>query len=157
MQKKSTLTKKEISILIGLLLKLRWPVPYPIFIALCKSVPLIAIDLAVMPDPHHLLLTYRKDEFYDNWHIPGMVLRFNDRVLNRLKRVAKDELDIRISKIRFIGYYEYRDVRTRGIGLLFIARPIGMPCSGEYFHINRLPKKFLYSQMSGIKLLRNLG
>lgn len=154
MQKKPVITQKEINTLVRLLPKLCWPLPYPVFVALCKSIPLVSIDLAIMPDPKHLLLTYRKDEFYDNWHIPGMILYHNESVITKLKRVAMNELDIGINNIRFVGYSEYWDVRHNGIGLLFVAQPIGVPRDGEYFYINRLPKKFLCSQEPEIKLLR---
>ena len=156
MRKKLILTSKEINTLVRLLPKLRWPLPYPVFVALCKSVPLISIDLAIMPDSKHLLLTYRKDEFYDNWHIPGMILRQNEPVHAKLKRVAMGELGIGTSNMRFAGYSEYWDVRHYGIGLLFVAQPVGTPRDGEYFYINRLPKKFLCSQAPEIKLLREL-
>lgn len=153
--KKQTITGKEIDALVRILPKLRWPLPYPVFTALCKSIPLISVDLAVMPDSKRVLLTYRKDEFYDNWHIPGMILRHNEPVSDKLKNVAKKELGIRIKNVRFAGYTEYWDVRHYGIGLLFVAQPVGKSSDGEYFNLNKLPKKFLISQIPQIKLLRN--
>ena len=157
MQDDLCLTKKEIATLVKILPKLKWPLPYSVFVALGKSVPLIAIDLAVMPDPKHILLTYRKDEFYDNWHIPGMILRHKESVFDRLRNVARDELCIRIKNIKFVGFFEYHEVRNHAIGLLFVARPIGIPCDGQYFDTKRPPKNFLSSQLPAIKLLRNFS
>ncbi|MDE2001605.1 MAG: hypothetical protein KGI60_03535 [Patescibacteria group bacterium] len=157
MKNKALLTKKEIDTLVLLLPKLRWPLPYPVFIALCKSVPVIPINLAIMPDSNHILLTYRKDQFYDNWHIPGMILRYGEKIRNRLRLVAKDELGMRIKNIRFVGYSEYRDAREHGIGLLFMAQAIGSPSDGRYFPLDGLPEGFLSEQMKDINLLRNFS
>ncbi len=148
------LTEGEISLLARLLSRVRWPLPYPVFVAMCKAVPMIAIDLAVIKDDRNILLTYRKDEFYDNWHIPGMILRNNDNVISRLKLVAKEELGIKIAKINFVGYYEYRDIREYGISLLFSARPASLPIDGKYFNIDKLPRKFLKTQIPEIRLLK---
>ena len=91
---------------------------------------MIAIDLAVIKDDRNILLTYRKDEFYDNG-ISRMILRNNDNVISRLKLVAKEELGIKIAKINFVGYYEYRDIREYGISLLFSVRPASLPIDGN--------------------------
>ena len=151
---KNKLTDKEIKDLVRLLKKVRLPAPYPVFIALGKSVPLIAVDLALMPDKNHILLTYRKDEFYDNWHIPGSILRSYEPVENALKRVARTELGITILKKKFATYFSYLDNREYGIALLFVVKSKSKPKDGKYFPLNKLPKNFLKVQNPEIEYLR---
>jgi len=155
---KNKLTSQEISQLVRLLKKVRLPAPYPVFIALCKSVPLIAVDIALMPDKNHILLTYRKDEFYDSWHLPGVILRTGEPVENALKRAAKNELGISISnaKKKFAHYFSYKDKREYGIALLFAVSSKAKPKDGKYFPLNRLPEKFLEVQQPEIDFLKKL-
>ena len=157
MLNKNKLTSKEIKQLVKLLKKVKLPAPYPVFIALCKSVPLIAVDLAVMPDKNHLLLTYRKDEFYDGWHLPGSILRSFESVENALKRVARGELGVKVSKPKFVTYFSYFDSREYGIALLFAAKPKSKPTDGKYFLLNHPPKDFLSVQNPEIKYLKKLS
>ena len=157
MAKKSSLTKKEIVALTQLLPRLQWPLPYSIFLALCKSVPIVAVYGAIMPDSKHIFLTYRKDEFFDHWCIPGAVLYYNEKISATLTRVIKNKLNIKLKNINFVGYYESRDKREHGVRFLFTGKPIdGVPHNGKYFHINRLPKNFLPAHMPGITMLRKL-
>lgn len=150
------LTSKEIKVLVKLLEKVRLPAPYPVFIALCKSVPLIAVDLAVMPDKNHILLTYRKDEFYDGWHLPGSILRSLESVENAFRRVARSELCVKVSRPKFTTYFSYFDNREYGIALLFVAKPKSKPAAGKYFNLDKLPKNFLKVQNQEIDFLKKL-
>ncbi|HEY4499716.1 MAG TPA: NUDIX domain-containing protein [Candidatus Paceibacterota bacterium] len=152
---KNKLTGAEIKTLVRLLKKVKLPAPYPVFIALCKSVPLIAIDLAVMPDDQHVLLTHRKDEFYDGWHIPGSILRYGEKVEDAFKRVARQELNISISNPSFNYYFVYHGKREFGIALLFTAKPKTKIKIGEYFLLSQMPKNFLEVQIPEINYLKN--
>jgi len=156
MTSKSSLTKKEKAILIRLLPKLRWPLPYPVFLALCESVPMIVVYCAAMPDPKHLALVHRNDDPLDRWCIPGGVLYHKEKVATALARVAKNKLGVRLQKVRFVGYYESRDEREHGIRLIFAGKPIGALHRGKMFNINRLPKKFLHDHMPGMRMIRQL-
>lgn len=152
--KQQSLTRGEIKQLVRLLGKLRWPVPYPVFLAICKSIPIIAIDLALMPDSKHVLLTYRDDDFYKGWHIPGSVLRYDDSIAKAHQRVASSELGVSISNVHFVTYFYLRDHREEGIALLFVAKPKSKPKDGKYFPLTKMPKGFLKAQQPEINYLR---
>jgi len=155
---KNKLTREEIKDLIRLLKKVKIPAPYPVFVALCKSVPLIAIDLAIMPDKNSVLLTYRKDDFYDGWHLPGTILRYGESVEMAYKRVAREELGISILNPKFVSWFDiFFDPRDKGVALLFMVKPKIKPGIGEYFSLRRMPKKFLRSQWPEIKYLKKLS
>lgn len=153
---KNKLTDKEIKDLVRLLKKVRLPAPYPVFLALCKSVPMVAVDLAVMPDSRQILLTYRKDDFYDNWHIPGSILRYDEAPEKAVKRVSIKELGIKISNLEFVNFFCESDQRGYEVILLFRAKPVGNPSKGKYFYLDNLPKKFLKIQQPEIKFLSSI-
>ncbi len=153
---KNKLTLKETENLVRLLKKVKLPAPYPVFIALSKSVPFIAVDLAVMSDKNHILLTYRKDEFYDGWHIPGSILRYGELAKNAYERVMKKELGMKILKPKFIDYFDILfDSRDKGIALLFVIKPKTKPKVGKYFSLKNLPENFLKCQRLETRYLKN--
>ncbi len=151
------LSAKEEKDLVKLLKKVRLPAPLPVFRALCQSVPMVAIDLAVMPDDQRLLLTYRKDEFYDAWHIPGSILCSGESPADALKRISRQELKLKITSPRFVNYFSINGSRGQEIILLFVARPIEKPRIGDYFKFSRLPKRFLKEQSPETNFLKKLS
>lgn len=152
-----TLNEKETKILIRLLKKVKLPAPYPVFVALCKSVPMIAVNLAVMPDNRRLLLTYREDEFYKGWHIPGSILRYRESLADVFKRIGRQELKMKIKSIRFVNYFIEHSRRGHELILLFVARPVGAPRVGKYFPLNSSSGGLLKEQVPEVKHLVRLA
>ncbi|MDP3999594.1 MAG: NUDIX domain-containing protein [bacterium] len=153
---RQTLNKQETQNLVKLLKKVRLPAPYPVFIALCKSVPMVAVNLAVMPDNRRLLLTYRNDEFYKGWHIPGSILRYKENPLDVLKRVSRQELKMKIKSPRFVNYFIENSSRGHELILLFVVRPAGALKKGKYFSLNHPPKDLLKEQVQEVRRLARL-
>lgn len=151
------LTSGEIRDVVRILKKVKLPAPYPVFVALCKSVPMVAVNLAVMPDKNHVLLTYRKDEFYDSWHIPGSILRYKESPKDAIERVCRKEISVKIKKLRFVGYFNDHDVRGHELVLLYAAHPINTPREGEYFKFGKLPKKIIKEQKQELECLKKLN
>ncbi len=150
------LSEQEIATLVSLLAKVKLPAPYEAFKAISKSVPLVAVDIAYMPDEDHILLTYRKDEFYDNWHIPGSMLLTGEHPEKALVRVAKNELGVEIGEFQFINYAHELYPRGHSIILLFKVPAIQKPADGQYFRLDELPEKFLEEQHGEIEFLKSL-
>lgn len=148
-----TLNEKETKILIRLLKKVKLPAPYPVFRALCKSVPMVAVNVAVMPDNRRLLLTYREDEFYKGWHIPGSILRYRESLADVFERIGRQELKMKIRRPRFINYFIERSARGHELVLLFAVRTAGAPKVGRYFSLKRPPKDLLREQTPEIRCL----
>ena len=149
------LTALEIKDLVRLLKKVRLPAPYPVFMALCKSVPMVAVNLAVMPDNNHVLLTYRKDEVYDNWHIPGSILRYKELPTDAINRVCRKELSLKIGKVRLAGCLNEYDRRGHEIVLLYVVRPLRKPKIGKYFVLDKIPKNLIKEQEQEVEYLKN--
>src|SRR3989344_6415818 len=159
MKKNNKLTKVETEELVKLLKKVRLPAPYSVFVALCKSVPVIAVDIALMKDKNNIFLTYRSDKFYKGWHVPGSILTYQEKPIQALYRMAKKELGLEpkdLLGVKFQTYFAYKDVRESGISLFFTASSKVKPKDGKYFPLNNPPKDFLKVQNQEINYLKKL-
>ncbi len=66
--------------------------PEDIFLFVSRITPLVNVDL-IKNDQHHTLLTWRDDGYYSpGWHVPGGIIRFKEKITDRLKAVAMNEL-----------------------------------------------------------------
>ena len=99
--------------------------PEEVFRLVSELTPLVNVDLLIKDSSGRTLLTWRDDEFYGpGWHIPGGILRFKERALDRLAKVAELELGAQISSnlvpllITEI-MHPSRDVRGHFISLLY--------------------------------------
>jgi ADP-ribose pyrophosphatase YjhB (NUDIX family) len=64
-----------------------------VFLLVSRLTPLVGVDLLVQDDAGRLLLTWRHDAtFGPGWHIPGGIIRYKERSLDRLHAVARMEL-----------------------------------------------------------------
>tara|TARA_Y100000310_G_C20536790_1_gene741259 strand:- start:396 stop:911 length:516 start_codon:yes stop_codon:yes gene_type:complete len=67
--------------------------PEELFYFISRSTPVINVDLLVQDLQGRTLLAWRNDRFAgEGWHIPGGILRFKDRILDRVQKVAILEL-----------------------------------------------------------------
>jgi ADP-ribose pyrophosphatase YjhB (NUDIX family) len=66
--------------------------PRPVFDLVSRLTPLVNVDVLVRNDKGETLLTWRSDEFYRGWHIPGGVIRFKEQMADRIAEVARIEL-----------------------------------------------------------------
>jgi ADP-ribose pyrophosphatase YjhB (NUDIX family) len=83
------------------------------------------------------------------WHIPGGTVRFGEPLIDAVRRVARQELDLRVTAGRLLGYIEYPSHLARGldwpVGMAFMAQlatspaaaPLGKPVAAGWFA--RLP------------------
>lgn len=67
--------------------------PQPVFDFASSIVPMINVDLLVRNNKGEILLSWRKDKFSGNvWHIPGGIIRFQEKIEHRIHMVAINEL-----------------------------------------------------------------
>ena len=90
-----------------------------------RSVPFSSVDLMVFKD-NKIILTKRRIPPYRNyWHLPGSIVKKGERVIETVRRSAKEELGISIDSISFINYYD-SVFRTRHyVSHLFITEYAG--------------------------------
>tara|TARA_Y100000590_G_scaffold327041_1_gene371243 strand:- start:1047 stop:1475 length:429 start_codon:yes stop_codon:yes gene_type:complete len=64
------------------------------------------VDLLIF-DGDNILLTKRTIKpFKGYWHLPGTIIRRNEKIQNAVKRAAKEELGIQVSITKELGIYE---------------------------------------------------
>lgn len=97
-----------------------------LYLAISQLTPSVNVDLIIKsPDLKSTLLTWRHDEFYGpGWHVPGGVIRFKEKMLDRVHKVADGELGCKVKvNSEPIGYHEMfnhtRDVRGHFVCFVF--------------------------------------
>lgn len=145
----------------------RLGLPLEIFCFVSRLTPLVNVDLLVRAEesgrPGSFLLTWRDDEFYRGWHVPGGIIRFKESWHTRLEAVAVTELGSHIEpNPALLGVFELmtptRDIRGHFISLLFECRlsasldpalecrDPAAPRSGEWSWFVRTPSNLLAQQ-----------
>jgi ADP-ribose pyrophosphatase YjhB (NUDIX family) len=132
------------------------PFTYAEFKKIYSKVPRLSVDV-IVAGPNGIALSLRSIPPYRNkWHVPGSTMLYGESVAETAKRVARNELNVRIhAKPQFLGYIEYNEERQRGFGrsvsLVFLARlksgtpaPDGDAANVAFF--SRLPKNIIREQ-----------
>lgn len=134
-----------------------------LYLAISQLTPSINVDLVVKSDNRtKTLLAWRDDRYYGpGWHVPGGVVRFKEKLLDRVHKVAKKELR---SELNFvdgpIGFHEMfnntRDVRGHFISFVYevkLATPLAedqiagaLPRNGQCQWFDECPKNLIANQ-----------
>ena len=134
--------------------------PIDIFYFVSQLTPLINVDLLIKNKQGQVLLTWRDDRFYGPaWHIPGGIIRFKERIEDRIELVAQIELGASVNfssqpiNVRGLINSE-RDVRGHFISLLYLcelksdpadekAYKVGEPKQGQWAWHDKAPGNLL--------------
>lgn len=74
--------------------------PDPVFYMVGRLTPYVNVDLLIRHPLHGVLLTWRDDIYSGRgWHIPGGIIRFRERMADRVKEVARLELGVSLKAI----------------------------------------------------------
>lgn len=116
-----------------------------VFDVLVKLVPFVACEMVVMNHRREILLTYRRDEFWQGWHFPGGLMRYNDTFEKRLKETVKRELGAGLKSHRFLFPINYRypknNPRGHAVSLVFLCQLKDKPKDGKFFA--KMPKDII--------------
>lgn len=98
--------------------------PEEVFLFISKMTPLVNVDLLIKNDKGQTLLSWRNDSLHPpSWHVPGGIIRFKERIEQRVKKVALSEIGVDIEFERDPVAVEQmiikRDVRGHFISFLF--------------------------------------
>jgi colanic acid biosynthesis protein WcaH len=100
--------------------------PPDAFYFISQLTPLINVDLLIKNKSGQTLLTWRDDRFYGPaWHIPGGIIRFKEKIEDRIEKVAQLELGGAVNFspdpicIRGLINQE-RDIRGHFISMLYL-------------------------------------
>lgn len=138
------LNDKEIKKLSELLLKIDNPkdgLPQNVFNSLINIIPFISCEL-IIRTKEGILLTWRNDEYWQGWHIPGGLMRFRDSFDRRIKEVAKIELGVKVKKYKFLFPINYVNCsRGHAVSLVFLCEIDSLPKDGKFF--KKMPKNII--------------
>lgn len=72
--------------------------PDEVFYYISQTTALVNVDLLIKDERGRTLLTWRNDRFCgQGWHIPGGIIRFRERLEERLQKVALSEIGCEVS------------------------------------------------------------
>lgn len=134
--------------------------PIDVFYFVSQLTPLINVDLLIKNKKGRVLLTWRDDRFYGPaWHIPGGIIRFKEKIEDRIEKVAQLELGASVrfapEPIHIRGLINSeRDIRGHFISMLYLceltselpmemAYKAGDPKPGEWAWHDQAPKDLL--------------
>lgn len=67
--------------------------PEEIFYFITRNTPMVNVDLLIKDDINRTLLSWRNDIPYgQGWHIPGGIVRFKEKLEERIQETAKKEI-----------------------------------------------------------------
>ena len=71
-----------------------------------KNFVFSCIDVIIIKN-HSVLLTKRtQNPHKGSWHLPGNIIRKNETMSQAVKRAAKNELNLNVKIIKYVGVYE---------------------------------------------------
>ena len=69
--------------------------------------PFSSVDTIIYFNDNKILLTKRTIQPYSGyWHLPGSIILKKEKMVDVVKRSAREELGIQLSNIEFLGNYE---------------------------------------------------
>jgi ADP-ribose pyrophosphatase YjhB (NUDIX family) len=98
--------------------------PHNIFLFISRITPLVNVDLLIKDEKGRVLLAWRDDKLQPpGWHIPGGIVRFKEKLEERIQLVAETEIGmpVKFDPIPLAMTQIISDKNTRGhfISLLY--------------------------------------
>ena len=106
-----------------------------------SKVPRLTVEVLITSEERGVLLALRDvDPCRGMWNLPGGTVRFGERLVQAVRRVAADELGIAVRVGPLLGYIEYPSHYQNGldspVGLVFRAEPLDDAQShGQWFTV----------------------
>lgn len=114
--------------------------PEDVFRLVSRLTPMVNVDLLIKDKAGRTLLTWRDDGCWrPGWHVPGGIIRYKERVRERLERTARTELGTGLKPDpEFVAQKEFLipDRKTRGhfISLVYRCELAGEPDPARKFN-----------------------
>lgn len=89
--------KKNIDILESCIQNPTKGLPEEVFLFASRITPMINVDLLIKNEQNQPLLTWRDDGYYSaGWHVPGGIIRYKEKIVDRVLAVARNELGAKV-------------------------------------------------------------
>ena len=100
-----------------------------------KKVPRVTVDLIVKDKRGVLLVKRSITPWKGKWHFPGGTVFYKEKLLDAVKRKAKEETGLKIKIKKFLGVLEFMGRRRPGyshiVDLVFLVEPISGRLKGD--------------------------
>jgi len=71
--------------------------PEDVFLLISRLTPMINVDLLIKDEKGRVLLSWRDDRYCGKgWHIPGGIIRFKEKAIERIEKVALNEIGTKV-------------------------------------------------------------
>ena len=122
--------------------------------------PQINVELLIRYEDKKTLYIWRDDEFGNKgWHLPGGIIRPNETIINRVKKVLENETKIRLSDVIIHGPISFSEVihKKPGIRSHFnsLVYLIEIKKENNYSSYSRIDKEVLITNKIPNKLIKN--
>jgi len=103
--------------------------PKEVWLAINKLVPRPVIELIVTRNEgREFLLVYRRDEWWDGWHVPGGYMLNNETIEDAANRMSRKDLGIGVAGLKVIGVFPQLKHPYYGgspLSIIIVCGPIG--------------------------------
>ncbi|MBI2545213.1 MAG: NUDIX hydrolase [Candidatus Aenigmarchaeota archaeon] len=95
----------------------------------------VTVDLVIKDERGVLLI--KRDIYPDigTWHLPGGTVHYKEKILDAVKRKAKEETGLQVKIEKFLGVCEHMKWRSPGyshiIDLVFLCKPLKGKLKGD--------------------------
>ena len=92
------------------------PLPKDEFDRIFSKVPRLTVEVLITSETQGVLLALRDvDPCRGTWNLPGGTVRFGERLVEAVRRVAADELGVSVRVGPLVGYIEYPSHYENGL------------------------------------------
>ena len=104
-------------------------------------------DLVIFDGKSVLLTKRTRNPYKGYWHLPGSIIHKNEKIIDTIKRSAKEELNLDITAMKFLGFYESLDRYRHDISHGFVVSAAGKMKtdyqSSDLRFFERLPRRLV--------------
>ena len=113
-----------------------------------KYFPFSCADLILFENESVLLTNRTQNPYKGMWHLPGTMIRRGEKIEEAIKRAGEGELGLRVSIIKYVGFFESIDSFRHDISHGFIVKTKKIQIendfqSNDYKFFKRLPKNLV--------------
>ena len=97
-------------------------------------VPLPSVEVLITKTGKDFLLTYRDDDYWHGWHIPGGFMLYQESIEHACQRLARKEVGIKVKFQRLITAYMWLDHPFGSpLSLVCLCTTKDAPSDGQFF------------------------
>ena len=153
--------KKYFSKILNFVYKERSPkLPEILFLLGTAYFPQLNVELIIRDTDEKTLYLWRNDEFGNiGWHLPGGIIRPNEKILKRVERVLEKETNLNTSSVRISGPISFSEVihKLPGVRSHFNSFVFLVELQSKFisYDLNLLNEEFLISSNIPKKIIKN--